>query len=184
MKRLINIVIIAFVFFVPIITNAAITNSSTLSDVRVYIICSKDNNNCDKETKWLKEIENDYTRLLIENIFVDSNKELVDKVKSSLKINKDVDIITIIGSNYFVGYDDNIKLKVEEAINSYSEHDNNCDIVSKIRDNEDIDECIKENKDIYKQNPSVLSVILTFFGIIFCIGIVFGIGFIVNKKLK
>lgn len=160
MKRVIFVAVFLFLLSIPIVSNAAIASSSSLNDIKVYVISNDECKNCDSEKEWLKEIRSEYVRLSIYDIDINSDEELVKKVKELLSIQTDNVPITIIGTNYFIGFDDNLKEQIKTAISSYYEKDNYCDIITKLQNNEDTKGCIKLNEGIYNQASNSSSLVL------------------------
>ena len=98
---------------------------------------------------------------------------------TSLKINKNTKLFTVIGTSTFISYNNSIKDKIMDAISAYSEHNNYCNIVSKIQMNQSIDNCINENKDIYKNSNNFIKIILIIIVLFLLIGSI-----IIVKKVK
>ena len=99
---------------------------------------------CQEEIAWLKEIEkrNDYIKI---NYYeVTEYTDLVAKVRDELGILGDGVPITVIGTDYILGFGDSIKAKMMNLIDKYHEKDY-CDIVPLIIDNKDTSECYLQN---------------------------------------
>ena len=73
------------------------------------------------------------------------------KIKKELKIGKNNTPITIVGSTYFVGFNEETKNNIKDAITAYDNADEYGDIVEKTKNNEDVKDLIKQNNQIYKQ---------------------------------
>lgn len=180
MKKLISILVL-IVLLIPVATHAAIANSSSLSDVRVYVVTNEKCKECDKEIEWLKSIKSEYIRLSVISIDSESDEELITKIKEALKIKKDDLPLTILGTNYFIGYDDKIKDNIANAIESYNDYDKHCELVTKLKNDEDITECIKENEDIYKE-PSNKMLVIIIIVIVLLIIIIFLLIYLIKIK--
>ena len=59
--------------------------------------------------------------------------------------------VTIIGSDYIIGYNEEIKNKIENMIDAYSS-EKHCDVVELIIENKDISECLSINEGIYSES--------------------------------
>ena len=180
MKKVMNIIIFLILLSIPVATQAIATNASDINYTRIYYFYSDDCKECEIGKEWLENYEKDDYKISVEYIKNDNDLEL--KVKDTLNIKKDIKPLIIIGSNYFIGFNDKVKNNLTDAISSYEEEEEYCDIIPKLKNNEDVKECINQNKDIYNtSNSSILpKVIIILIGIILISGIVF----IIKKKLK
>ncbi len=183
MKKILFMLFVFMFLCFPIITKALVTNSF-YNSINIYFFSENNCKDCDKEKNWLeKEFKND-NRVKIEYIKIEDNKKLNTKIRKSLNIKKNNEPLIIIGSNYFISFSSDIKNNIKEAIDSYEDADEFCDIVSMVKNNKDVKECIKQNEKIYKQPiefPVYIKVIIT----ISIIGLIIGIGlFILKKKYK
>lgn len=103
---------------------------------------------CREEIKWLKTIDDEYIKI---NYYeVSENKELYDKVLKKLDISETGVPLTIIGSDYTIGYSNSIKSDIEDYIDLYSKNKHS-DIVSLIKEDKNIKEGLELNKNI-KEN--------------------------------
>ncbi len=166
---------------IPFTVKAIATNSS-YTDIEVYFFYEDSCEECDKFKEWLEEELKDNTLIRIEYLKVDDNKELNENLKDALKIKKNKYPLMIIGSNIFIGFDEKTKNNLKEAIQSYEEVDDFCDVVSKIRNDEDIKECLNQNKDIYKESFEfpIYGIVL----IVFIICVILGVFFMMKKKKR
>lgn len=149
MKKLLFMFFLLMFLCFPIKSNAVVTNSSY--SVKVNVFLKNDCKDCEKEKDWLEEYRKE-SFMDIEYINIDDNNGLYDKIKKALSIKSNKTPLVIIGSNYFIGFDKNTKEELTNAIKSYEEIDSYCDTVSKVRKNEDIKDCINQNKGIYNQS--------------------------------
>ena len=177
MKKIIIMFFLLMCLCFPIKSNAVATNSSY--SVKIYSFFQNDCKNCDKEKEWLENYRKE-SFIDIEYINIDNNDELYNKVKKELSIKKNKTPLVIIGSNYFVGFNNKTKDKLTKAIKSYEEADSYCDTVSKIRKNENIKDCINKNKGIYNQQKTSLFVKVII--VIISICLIVGTSLIIKKK--
>ncbi len=177
MKKLLFVFFLLMLLCFPAKSNAVVTNSSY--SVKVNVFLKDDCEDCEKAKEWLEEYRKEKF-IDVEYININDNNELYDKIKKELKIKNNKMPLTIIGSNYFIGFNNKMKESLNKAITAYDEVDNYCDIVSKTRQNEDVKECIKQNKDIYKANNFPTTIIVIVSLVILCS--IIGINLIIKKK--
>ncbi len=153
-------------------TSKALATNSSLDNLKVYFFYEENCKECDKGKTWLDNYLKDNNRVIAEYIKVSDNKELNSKIKDKLNIKKDDVPLFVIGSNYFIGFNNRVKSNLTEAIKSYENSSSYCDAVLKIQNDEDIKDCTEKNKNIYHENISAIAVIiiiLIIIGIIVCL---------------
>ena len=180
MKKLLYIFFLLVLLCLPTTSKALATNSS-YNNIVVYFIYEDNCNNCDTGKEFLQQHLKDNNRVRPEYIKVDSNKELNKKLREALDIKKEDTPLIIIGTNYFIGFNNKIKENLTEAIKSYENTSDYCDVVSKIRKNEDIKDCVTQNKGIYNQQKEI-SVFIKVIIVIVSICLLIGAGLIIKKK--
>lgn len=163
---LISIIILILLSF-SVVSNAIVTNSSEYSNVKVYIFYKEENEVYQKEKNWLDENIN----IRKEYINTNENGELFTKIKDALKIKNDKLPISVVGSTYFIGFNEKIQNNMKEAIDAYKKAEEYGDIVQKIRNNEDIKEIVEQNETIYQQ-PKISNNVIAIILIILIIGAV------------
>ena len=177
MKKILFILIMILLAF-PVTTKAIVTNSS--SNIKVNVFYEKKCKNCDQEKEWLEEY-NKNAFINIEYFNIADNKELYAKTRSALNIKKDKLPLVVIGTDYFIDFNETVKNSLITAIISYEENTSYCDAVTKLKNNEEIKECINQNKNIYKKSNVFLTFLKILFGAcIICVIIIFR--FVFNKK--
>lgn len=137
MKKIYLIFTLLFLF-IPVI-NA--------KEVTVYLFHSDSCPHCKSEREYLKTISN----IDVKEYEVSKYSKLLTKVTDKLNINSSSVPITIIGSDYKIGFNDEIKNDIKDMILSYSKSDY-CDVVDLIIKNKDIEKCLDDNKGIYNIN--------------------------------
>ncbi|MBQ9319067.1 MAG: hypothetical protein IJR82_05490 [Bacilli bacterium] len=151
MKK-INILIIAIIcIFIEIIGVEA-------KNVDVYLFHSDSCPHCAKEREYLESIKKD-EGLNIHYYEVSEFANITDKVRDNLSIGNSYVPLTIIGSDYIIGFSDNTKKEIEELIDSYRNTDY-CSVVKVILSDGDVDECIKQNQGIYLESDEKIVPIL------------------------
>ena len=149
-------VILACVLLLPSLeVNAVVTNSSQYADLKVYLFGEENCELCAEEKEWLQEYSNKENTVSFEYFDKTEKEELFKTIKDKLFSKEDDLPITIIGSNYFVGFNDQVKDKIKEAATAYNEADSYCDIVARARNNGDMEECLETNKEIYHSDESL-----------------------------
>ncbi len=176
-KLLFTLILLIFLSF-PMYAKAIATNS--LYDANIYLFYEDDCKECDDAKDWLQEYLKDKNLVRLDYINIDENKELLSKVKESLNTRKDKLPLILIGTNYFIGFSDNDKNNITNAISSYQNSDSYCDIVYKIRNDEDIKECINQNNGIYniKTKNTKLYIIIS----ILLVVIISAVIYIIKRK--
>lgn len=180
MKKILFMIFLLVIICFPNIVKAIATNSS-YNNIKIYFFYQDNCKECDTGKQWLEEELKDNDRVRVEYIKIDDNKELTKKTKDVLKIERENIPLIIIGTNYFLGFNNKIKDNLTNAIKSYENVEIYCDVVSKIQNNEDTKDCIIQNKDIYVQSigfSTIKKIILISVGI--CL-VVSGV-FIIKQK--
>ncbi len=180
MKKVLSVLFILLFIFFPIVTKAVVTSSS-YTNIKVYMFYDDECKSCDKAKSWLDEKIKDNNRVKKEYIKITDNEKINQKVKDVLNIKGDKLPLILIGSNYFKGFNNTIKNNVTEAIKAYEEAESYCELVSKVRSDKDLGECVKENEGIYNQ-PSQIATFIKVILIIVGIGLIIGIVLIIWKK--
>lgn len=122
--------------------------------VNVYLFHSDSCPHCKREIEYLKTLDD----VNVKYYEVSSYSNLLSKVRKELNIKESSVPLTIIGSDYVIGYSDEIKNNIDSMIESYSEKEH-CDVVEDIIQNKDIKSCVDKNKEIYtKSADKVLNI--------------------------
>lgn len=122
--------------------------------VNVYLFHSDSCPHCKREIEYLKTLDD----VNVKYYEVSSYSNLLSKVRKELNIKESSVPLTIIGSDYVIGYSDEIKNNIDSMIESYSEKEH-CDVVEDIIQNKDIKSCVDKNKGIYtKSDDKVLNI--------------------------
>lgn len=113
-------------------------------EVNLYLFYSDTCPHCANEKVFLKEMETKYDNLNINmyEVSTNENSNLLRRVKTLLNNERPYVPFTVIGTVYFEGYNDNISLKIENAIKYYSDVEHR-DVVFELINNE-----ITENEEI------------------------------------
>lgn len=115
-KRLLYLFILFSLIFLPNIVSAK-------EEVNLYLFYSKDCTHCHAEREWLESIKDDYDYLNIYEYEVTRNKEnsdLLEDVKTRLNSDSKYVPFTVIGEDYFVGWNTNNKDKITDKIENYN----------------------------------------------------------------
>lgn len=112
--------------------------------VNLYLFYSSTCPHCHNEIKWLDEIKSKYKNLNIIKYEASENMDFYEKVIDKMNINDYHVPLTIIGSNYKIGFSDDIKEEIESNIKEYAEF-NSCDVVDAIKNDKNIENCINKN---------------------------------------
>ncbi len=112
-KKIIFSLIFCFLF---------LPNVNALENVKLYLFYNYDCPHCADEKVYLKELEEEYDNLEIIKYEVkkdEENKELLSEFLKQQGWDINAVPLTIIGTNYFVGYNDDIGTKIRCAVNYY-----------------------------------------------------------------
>lgn len=135
--------------FIPFV----LADSKTTKDVTIYLFYSSSCPHCKKEKEYLSTLED----VEIKQYEVSTYSKLLTKVRNKLNIKESSVPVTIIGSDYVIGYNEEIKTQIDDMISDYSEEEH-CDVVELIIENKDISECLEINEGIYnKSDEKVVS---------------------------
>ena len=89
-------------------------------EVNLYLFYSPSCGHCHNELTWLDSIKDKYPSLHIYKYDVFDNTDLYDYVNKEMNINTDYVPLTIIGSNYKIGFSDSTKESLTTIIEEYS----------------------------------------------------------------
>ena len=148
MKKIIKLLILTFFFLLPF-------NVFGLDDekVKLYLFYGDGCPHCTDEKEFLSNIEDKYSNLEIIKYEVWYNKEnanLLGLIQNKLNISRNGVPTTIIGEDYFVGYNESIGAKIERAIVYYSSNEY-VDVVEQIKNDTYIKKEDSLNSDIDKE---------------------------------
>lgn len=141
MKKYILIILTLFLF-IPCV-NA--------KEVVVYFFHSNSCPHCRNEKEYLNTIDDENVKIKMYEISRYGN--LMNKVITKLGIDDTSVPITIVGSDYIVGFRSELESEIDNLIDSYKDT-KYCDVVDLILDNKNkdkIENCIKSNEGILKQ---------------------------------
>lgn len=123
------------IFFMAFLIN---TNQIMAKEkVNIHLFYSKTCPHCKNEIKKLEELEKKYNINVFYYEVSESsiNSEKMDKVKKAFKENQPYVPFTTVGTQNYVGYNDNVGKQIEEAIIYYEKNKAN-DITQKVLDGE------------------------------------------------
>lgn len=116
MKKIITYLIVIFsLLFIPTVINAE-------EEVNLYLFHSQDCSHCAAERQWLDSIKDDYSYLNIYEFEVTRDKDnskLHEQVKERLSSTSQYVPFTVIGEQYWIGWNENNQDKIIEAIENY-----------------------------------------------------------------
>lgn len=115
------------------------------SEVTLYLFYSPTCPHCHAEIEWLDSIKDKYKYLKIVKLEASKNTELYESVVEKMKVNSYGVPLTIIGSEFNVGYNDSKGNDLIKLIEKYSTF-KYCDAVDAIKNNGDLEKCINSNK--------------------------------------
>lgn len=101
---------------------------------------------CHDEKEWLETLEANNDYLKVNYYEVTEYDELVTSVRNEFLIEGSSVPLTVIGTDYFIGFGNSSKARIMNTIEKYKEVDY-CDIVEKIENGEDTLECYDVNNN-------------------------------------
>ncbi len=117
MKNIKTVIIILFISFLfPI-------NGFAKETVDIHLFYSDTCKFCKNEITFLNKIEDKNSNVVVHKYEVSSNLKdaaLYEKVRAAFEITKTNIPLTVIGNNYYIGFNDNIGMKIEHTIKYYS----------------------------------------------------------------
>lgn len=115
------------------------------NQVTLYLFYSSTCPHCHAEIEWLDSIKDKYKYLNIVKYEASQNTNLYESVVDKLNVNSYSVPLTIIGSDFNIGYSE---LKNDTFINLIKKYSTykHCDVVDTIKDNGDVEKCINSNK--------------------------------------
>lgn len=114
MKKILMWIGILICFLFPSFINA--------EEINLYLFHSKDCTHCQSERKWLETIKDKYENLNIYEYEITRNSEnsdLLKRVKERLSSTSSYVPYTVIGEQHWIGWNDDNKEKIIEAIENY-----------------------------------------------------------------
>ena len=145
------------ILFIFILTFLFIPFCNALQkNVTVNLFYSSSCPHCKHEKEFLATLDN----IEVNKYEVSEYSDLLLKVRNELGIKESVVPITIIGSDYLIGFSDEIETEILSMIDSYSKKEY-CDIVDLIIENKDTSKCRDINIGTYKESDEK---VISFFG--------------------
>ena len=137
MKKL-RLLIISILFVLLFIPNIAKADEK---EIRLYLFHQSTCPHCKEEIKFLESIKDDYPNVDMVFYEIDTNSmnyNFYIKVKDKTGIKENGVPFTIIGTDYYVGFGSGDGEALVNSINKFLESDNYVDVISKIKNEEDI----------------------------------------------
>lgn len=172
MKKITYIILFIFVLF-PMTCQAAVATTSGERELNVYLFTPDECNKCEEVKKYIEAKHNENNRIILNEINVKEKEEVYKQAKEILNFKANKYPLVIIGTDYFVGFDNK---KLDSAIKSYLENNDYCNLIYRIENNKDTSNCLEINKDIYKNTNSNLLI-----NIVLVVAIISIVGFIIYK---
>ena len=104
------------------------------NEVTLYLFYSSTCPHCHAEIEWLDSIKDKYKYLKIVKLEASKNTDLYESVVEKLKVNSYGVPLTVIGSEFNVGYNDSKGNELTKLIEKYSTF-KHCDAVDAIKNN-------------------------------------------------
>ena len=140
MKRFLYSILFIFISFISISVVSA-------KDVNLYLFHSSTCPHCKEERAYLKKLKKKYDYLKVKEYEVHDSALVTEKVRDGLGIKESYVPITVIGSDYIIGFSSATKDDIESLIKEYNDTDY-CDVVNYIIKDKDYKKCMDKNKSI------------------------------------
>lgn len=121
------------------------------TDVTLHLFYSSTCPHCASEKEYLKELEKKYDYLDIKYYEVSDKAMVTEKVRDGLRIKESYVPITVVGSDYIIGFSAATEDEIESLITKYHNEDS-CDAVDTILSGKNIEKCLRKNKNIVKES--------------------------------
>ena len=116
-------------------------------DVNLYLFHSSTCPHCKEERAYLKDLKKKYDYLKVKEYEVHDSMSVTEQVRDGLGIKESYVPITIVGSDYIIGFSSATKSDIEALIEEYHDSDY-CDVVNAIIKGKDVKKCKDKNKDV------------------------------------
>lgn len=140
MKRFLYSLLFIIISFISISIVSA-------KDVNLYLFHSSTCPHCKEERAYLKKLKKKYDYLKVKEYEVHDSALVTEKVRDGLGIKESYVPITVIGSDYIIGFSSVTKDDIESLIKEYNDTDY-CDVVNYIIKDKDYKKCMDKNKSI------------------------------------
>ena len=140
MKRFLYSLLFIFISFISLSVVSA-------KDVNLYLFHSSTCPHCKEERAYLKKLKKKYDYLKVKEYEVHDSALVTEKVRDSLGIKESYVPITVIGSDYIIGFSSATKDDIESLIKEYNDTDY-CDAINYIIKDKDYKKCMDKNKSI------------------------------------
>lgn len=116
-------------------------------DVNLYLFHSSTCPHCKEERAYLKDLKKKYDYLKVKEYEVHDSMSVTEQVRDGLEIKESYVPITIVGSDYIIGFSSATKSDIEALIEEYHDSDY-CDVVNAIIKGKDVKKCKEKNKEV------------------------------------
>jgi len=139
-KKFLYSLLFVFISFISISIVSA-------KNVNLYLFHSSTCPHCKEERAYLKKLKKKYDYLSVKEYEVHDSALVTEKVRDGLGIKESYVPITVIGSDYIIGFSSATKDDIESLIKEYNDTDY-CDVVNSIIKDKDYKKCMDKNKSI------------------------------------
>ena len=116
-------------------------------DVNLYLFHSSTCPHCKEERAYLKDLKKKYDYLKVKEYEVHDSMSVTEQVRDGLGIKESYVPITIVGSDYIIGFSSATKSDIEALIEEYHDSDY-CDVVNAIIKGKKKKKCKEKNKEV------------------------------------
>ena len=143
MKR-IRLLLISVLFVLLFIPNAI---KAEEKEIRLYLFHQSTCPHCKEEIKFLDSIKDDYPNVDMVFYEIDTNEmnyNFYKKVKQAIDLKANGVPFTIIGTDFYIGFGDDIGKNIIKSVDKFIKSDNYIDIISIIKNEEEVSLSVDE----------------------------------------
>ena len=145
MKKVLRVLLSFIVVFI------CISSVKAKSYVDLYLFHSNSCPHCQAERKYLKKLEQKYDYLKVHEYEMSKYPKLLKKVRRAYKIDNSYVPLTIVGSDYIIGYTESYNKQFKQLVESYHDFNGGYNVVNRIINDKDYKKVLKKNEGIYQK---------------------------------
>lgn len=140
--------------FIAILLLLSISSVKAKNYVDLYLFHSKSCPHCQAERKYLKKLEKKYDYLKVHEYEISKYPKLVDKVRKAYDIDNRYVPLTVVGSEYIIGYSESMNGQFKDLIETYHDNGGGANVVKSIIEGKSYKKLFDKNGSIYKGGSS------------------------------
>ena len=134
------VVFLLLLVFIPSSVKGIVSTDEPNSNhpITIYFFHREGCSHCEEEQEWLEEFVKSSSYIQVEKYEVTENKQLVGKVRKKFGIKNKYVPLTVIGDEYFIGYNKDIQEKIKKQCQEDIVREDYVDVVSKVKQEADL----------------------------------------------